>query len=126
MWEKKLKNSNCDKSRIVTKLKLWQNPNCDKTQVVTKLKLWIKPNCEEKNKNTQCDKTQIVTKLENSYYDKTQKLELWQNLKYDKSQFMKKTTLKGSFCKHMLTPRQPIICSLGSVLRFLQCFSTTF
>ena len=35
---------------------------------------------------------------------------------------MKKKTLKGSFSKIILTPWQPMKCSLGSVLRFLGCF----
>ena len=33
------KNSNCDQTQIVTKLKLSQNSNCYKTQNMTKLKL---------------------------------------------------------------------------------------
>ena len=77
----KLKKSNGDK----TQLKLWQNTknsNCDKTQIVTKLKI------ERKKISTQNVKrfklwqnlrTQILTKLKNSNYDKTQKLKLWQN-----------------------------------------------
>ena len=87
----KLKNSKCDKTQLVTKLKLWQNSNSDKTQIVTSLKLWVK------NQKLKCDKTWIVTKLENSNYDnsktkivtKIHKLKLGQDLEYDKSQFMK-------------------------------------
>ena len=45
------------------------------------------------------------------------KLKLWQNLKYEKSQFMNKKTLKWSFSRNILTPWQPMRCSLGSVLR---------
>ena len=44
----KLKNSNCDKTRIVTILK---NSNCDKTQ-----NLELCPNSRQKKSN--CDKTQ--------------------------------------------------------------------
>ena len=136
MWQ--LKNSICDtnrklklwqdsKTQIVTKLKMWQNSSCDKAQIETKLKLWQNYNYE---KNYKCDKTKIVTKLINSNYDKTpklklwqnSKLKLWQNLKYDKSQVMKiKKTLLGSFSKNILTPWQPMRCSLGSVFRFSQC-----
>ena len=66
---------NCDKTQVVTKLKLWQNTNFDKnqfvtSQIMTTFKLWQKSNCEEKNKEkTQGDKTQIVTELENSNND---------------------------------------------------------
>ena len=114
-----LKNSNCDPTPIVTKLKLWQNSNCDKKQIVT---------------NSNCDKSQIVTTLQlwqNSNWgrknSKTQyvtQLTLWQNLKYDKCQFKKKLNLKGSFSKNILTPWQLSRCSLGSVLRFPHCFFT--
>ena len=44
------------------------------------------------------------------------KLELWQISIYEK-----KTNLKGSFSKNILTTWQQIRCSLGSVLRFSQC-----
>ena len=92
-----LKNSYCDKTQIVTKikswknqkLKMWQNSNCDKT---LKLKLW---------QNSICDKTWIMTHLH-----------LWEE----------KKTFKGFFSKSFLTPWQPMRCSLGSVLRFFQCF----
>ena len=83
----KLKNSNCDKTEIVTKLKLWRNSHCNYTQIVTtqpmkklqnlqnsKLKMWQLKLWEKKP-----SKTQIVTKLKNSNYE---------NLNYDKSQFM--------------------------------------
>ena len=53
------KNSNYNKTKLVTKLKWWQNSKCDKTQVVTKPKLWQNSNCEKKNLKS--DKTQIVT-----------------------------------------------------------------
>ena len=81
-------NSNCDKTQIVTKLRLLQNSNCDKTQIGTKLKWWQNSNMDntqivrEKFKNS-CNKTQIVTKLDNSNYDNTQKLKMWQNLKIE-------------------------------------------
>ena len=64
----KLKNSKCDKTQLVTKLKLRQNWNCDKTQI-EKLKLW---------QNSNCDKTQIGTKLK-----------LWQNWNCDKTQIVR-------------------------------------
>ena len=98
------------KSQIVTKLKLWQNSNCDKTQNVTKLKLWPS------------SKTQIVTKLKKSNCDKTQKLKLWQNINYDQYQFMKKDTSEWSFSRNILTPWQPMRCSLGSFSWFSQFF----
>ena len=114
----KLKNSNCDETQ---KLKWWQNSNCDqaffffyKTQIVTKFRLW---------QNSKCDTTQILTKLKNSNcdktqklkLDKTQKLKLWPNLN-DKSQFMTKDIIKGYFSKNILTPWQPMRCSLVSLL----------
>ena len=87
----KLKNSNfvkntiCDETQIVMKIKLWWNSkmqivmklkktwiftkpkqsNCDKTQM-TKLKIW---------QNSNCDKTQNLN-------DKTEKLKVWQNSKF--------------------------------------------
>ena len=128
---------NCDKSQVVTKLKLWQNSNCDKTQIAMKVKLWHHSNY---------DKTQIVRikthKLkmwQNSNCDKTGELKLWQNsktkmltklknLNVDKTWNMtnlnlrrRKKTIKGSFSKNILTPWRPTECSLGSVLRFSRC-----
>ena len=89
------------------KLKLWQNL---KNLNVTKLK-----NLNFK-KNSNCDKTQKLKLWQN--FSK-----LWQNLNNDKYQFMiRKTILKGSFSKNILTPWQLMWCSLGSVLRFSQCF----
>ena len=52
----------------------FKNTNCDKTQFVTKLKKIV-----TKLKNLNCDKTkktQNVTKLKNLNCDQTQKLEL--------------------------------------------------
>ena len=126
------KKSKWDKTQVVTKLKLWQSSNCDKTQFVTKLKLWQNSNCETKIKNSNVT-TQTVTKPENSYYDKTPNLKLWQNLKsnLDKLEIwqisIKKTkkTLNWSFSKNILTPWQPMRCSLGSVLRFSRCLQVT-
>ena len=54
----KLKNSICDESQIVTKLKLWQNSKCE----------------EKELKQLKNYKTKVVTKLGNSNYDKTQNL----------------------------------------------------
>ena len=61
----KLKNSNCEK------IELGQNSYCDKTQIVTKLKLWQ----NLKLKFWQNSQTQNVTKLKNSIMIK---LEAWQ------------------------------------------------
>ena len=91
----KLKNSNCDKFQ---KLKLQQNL---KTKILTKLKLG-------QNSKTQNVTTQKVKFWQNS------KGKLWQNSIYNK-------TLKESFNKNNLTPRQRMRCSLGSVSRFFLC-----
>ena len=99
-------NINCDKTLIVIKLKWWQNSKCDKTQNVTKLK------------NSNCDKTK------KSNCDKTQKLKLCPNNNYDISQFLTKDILEWSVSKNILTPWQAMRCSLGSFLRFSQCFHT--
>ena len=66
--------------------------------------------------NSNCEKTQQLKlwQLKKSNCDITQKVKLWQNSIYDKS-------LKESFSKNNLTPRQRMECSLGSVLRFSQC-----
>ena len=152
----KLKKSSCDKTHIVTKLKLWQNSNCDTTKNMTKILLWPK-----KKK-----KTQIVTKLKNSIGGKTQdsncdktwimaNLNLWQkNPAYGAKSLSgpmrivnrrtyghtahKRTnrliesgpeggcfenTLKGSCSKNILTPWQPMRCSLGNFAGFSLCFS---
>ena len=130
----KLKNSNCDltKKLIVIKLK---NSNCDKTW---KLKFWWKAKTKKKTSKlkmwqdsktlvmtklntTKCDQTQIVIKLKNSNCDRTS-LKFWQNLNYYKSQFIRrKTYIKQSFNKNILTPWQPMRCSPGSVFVFSQC-----
>ena len=75
----KNKNSNGDKTQklkllqnwktqIVTsqKLKLWRNSNCDKTQIVAKLKMWRRK------------KTQKLKMWQNSNCDKTEELKVWQ------------------------------------------------
>ena len=68
---------------------------------------------------------------QNSNCDKTQKLILWQNLQiqivtklewWQISIYKRTKTLRGSFSKNILTPWQPMRCSLGSVLRFSKCF----
>ena len=110
---KKLKYSNCDKTK--KKLKLWQKSKSDKknskTQNGTKFKGW------------QNLRTQSMMKLKNWNSDKSQKLQLWQNLKDDKSHLMKKKKyLTESFSRNILTPWQPMRCSLCSVLRFSRCF----
>ena len=66
---KKLKNSNCDKTHIVTKLKL------GKTSIVKKLNN-LKFYQTQKLKFGLNLKTQIVMKLKNSKCDKTQTLKL--------------------------------------------------
>ena len=108
MWQNFKKNPSCDTTKIVTKIKLWQNSHCDKNQNVTKLELW--------------PKTQIVTTLQKIKLWQNSKLKLWQNINYDKSQFMTKYTLEWAFIKNILTPWQPMRCSLSSFLQFLQCF----
>ena len=47
-----------------------KNSNCDKTKIVTKLKF------EREKLESKCDKTQIVTKLKNSNCDKILELKL--------------------------------------------------
>ena len=104
-----------------------------KTQFVTKLKKKSRCYKTQEHRLRQNSKSQIVTKPKNSIFDRTPKLKLlerkktqlklWQKLKYDKSPFMQKKILTGSFIKNILTPWQPKRCSLGSVLRFSQCFS---
>ena len=74
------------------KLKFWWNK---KNQIVMKIKLqWI-----SQLTNSNCDSTWILTNLN-----------LWGQ-----------KTLKGFFSKSILTPWQPMWCSLGSVFRFSQC-----
>ena len=119
----KLKSSNCDKTQ---KHKLWQlkNSNCDKTQIVTNLKMWRRKKIKMWQKSY-CDKLEKkhMTKLQNSNCEKKKlqtqvltKLKIWQI-----SSFQETKTLKGSFSKNILTPWQPMRCSLGSVLQFLGC-----
>ena len=91
---------------------MWQNLNCDKTQIVTKLK------------NLKRDNPYIVTKLKNLIVRRLK------NLNGDKTWIRKnvnvwsRENLKGSFSKNILTPKQPMRCSLGRVLQFLQCLKT--
>ena len=131
LWQ--CKNSHCEKTQIVTKLKnscfdktqkfkLWQpktkiltkhkNWKCDKskTQIVIKTKLWenSKTQVVTKRKNSNCDKTQ------NSNRDKTQKLKSWQLHFWQ--------NLKECFGENNFTPRQPMSCTLGSVLRSCDVF----
>ena len=40
-----VKNTNGDKTQLVTKPKMWQHTNCDKTQTVLCHKLWESTNC---------------------------------------------------------------------------------
>ena len=91
----KLKNSNCDETQIITKLKTQivtklKNSNGDKTQ---KLKFWEPKNwnCDktQKLKMWRNLKTQIVTK-------QTQKLKLWQNSKTQIVTKPKKSNCDGS------------------------------
>ena len=57
------------------KLKLWQNSNCDKTQIVTKLKMGRK----KKLKKLKCEEeeTKTIKMWQNSNCDKTKELNLW-------------------------------------------------
>ena len=74
----------------------------------------------------QNSRTQIMT---------TQKLKLWQNFKKIKlwkkleiwqiSIYEDKNKFKGSFSKNIVTPKQPMRCSLGSVLWSLRCLFWT-
>ena len=64
----------------------------------------------------------FVTKLKKNqipqnFSQNVTKLELWQISIYEK-----KPNFKQSFRKNILTPWQPMSCSLGSALQFLQCF----
>ena len=63
-YDKTKKKSSCDKTQIMTTLKLWQNSNYEKNYKITKLKLW------------QNSKTQCMTKLKKKTQTET-KLELW-------------------------------------------------
>ena len=72
-----LKYSNRDKTQKLklwpnSKLKLWQNSYCDKTPIVTKLKMWRNV---AKLKLWQNARTQIMTKLKTQIWTK---LEIWQ------------------------------------------------
>ena len=87
---------------------MWQNSNCDKNQIVKnqKLKMWQNSNCDKTVKlklwqNSICDKTWIMTHLH-----------LWEREK----------KFQRVFSKSFLTPWKPMRCSLGSILRFFQCF----
>ena len=71
--------ANCDKTKILTKLKLWRNSNSKKSQTVTN---------EKKNNRTK----QIVS---TNYCDQMTpkilwQLKCWQNFLYDKPQIMTK------------------------------------
>ena len=74
--------------------------------MVTKLK---SSNCDKSKKNLSCDKTQNI---------KLGQLE--KNLIVTKLK-----SPKESFSKNNLTPQQQMRCSIGSVLRFLQCLYYT-
>ena len=108
----KLKNANCKKFHIVTKLK---NSNYDPIQIASKLKLELqqknKLKCD-KLKNSNCDKTQ------NSNYDRTQNLKLWKTKIVTKLNFKKKKKIKNN-----LTPQQPMHEMYpGQPFAILQCF----
>ena len=95
----KHKNSKCDKTQNVSKLKMWQN---------SKLKIW------------QNSKTQRVTNFKNSNCDKIHQLKLWQNstTQNSKSQILiQKKFWQKTFVKNNLTPWQPMRCIRGSHLR---------
>ena len=75
LWQN-YKNSNCDKTQIVTP----KNSNCDKTQ---QLKLWLnsKTQIVTKINRSQIELKLWKKKLNNLKYDLIQKLKLWQNSK---------------------------------------------
>ena len=107
MWQ----NSYCDKTQIMTNLKLWknqtvtklllpQNSNCEKlkwckTQVMTKLKLWRKNFSDEIVTNKYSDITQnVITQMVTTQTVTTQivtKIKLWQNYFYHETQIVKKS-----------------------------------
>ena len=118
----KLKNSNCNKTQILTKLKLkfWPNLNWEKTQIVTKLK---------QNKLWQNSRTKILTKHKKSNSDKTKnsncdkmQLKLW---RISKNQIV--STQKLRWAPHLLSTRPTsssctrIRCCLGPRLGYF-CF----
>ena len=124
----KVKNFKCDKNQ---KIKMWQK---SKNQNVTKLKnsnfyktqkvrLWqnSKSQMLAKLKKSNCDKTK-----KKNIFDKNQKLKLWQYLRTQIGRnlnlWRKKKLEKGLFIKNNLTTWQSMRCTLGSVLRFSQCF----
>ena len=78
-------NSNFDDSKTQTvkkTTKMLQNSNCDKTQIVTKLKLW-QDSKTGMLQNSNWDKTQKLN------CEKTQKLNMWQNSKTKKGTKLK-------------------------------------
>ena len=90
-----------------------------------KLILWANSKSENvTTKNLNCDKTKTVRKLKNSIFDITQKikfgpnskLKLWQHSKLKSWQLNFLQNFKKSFGKNNLTPQQPMICDLGSLL----------
>ena len=112
-----LKNLNCDK--IKKKTILWQ---------ISKTQILITQIVREKKLNSKFCTTQIATKLETSKHDQL-KLEMWQNLNtqivtkhilWQISIYEEKKLYNGLLVS---TSWQPMRCSLGSVLRFLWCFS---
>ena len=141
------KNSNCDKTQIATKL-IWLlhlNSNKIKTQIVTKLKnskcdeyqkLKLGPNFNtqiatklkysncDTTKKSNCDKTQIATKLKYSNSDTTQKLKLGREEKKIILTILNfQQNFQKSFATNNLTPRQPMRCTLGSLLRSRDVYS---
>ena len=111
----KLKNFNCDKTwkfkkkrqkKKIQIVKIRKNSNYDKTQKskCNTTKIAAKLNCSNSIKKK--SKTQIVIKLKIKFWQ----LNFWLNL-------------KQYFGKNNLTPLQPMICTLGSVLRSCNVFN---
>ena len=91
-----LKNSNCDKTQIVTKFK---NSNCDKTKNSNCDKTKKKSYCEKTQKlkmRRKKDKTQIVTKIQWGKGQVVNKLKLWQKSNWEEK--LKKFNVKRSNC----------------------------
>ena len=112
---RKLKNLSCDKTQMVTKLKI---SNGDKAQ---KLKLWQNQNIQIATKlNSNSDhstskknsKTQTATKLNNLNVKKKKIMSKLKNSNSDSLNCDQK-----SFGKNNLTSRQLIKCTLGSILQ---------
>ena len=111
----KLKNSNCDKTKKNNRDKTQSMKNSNSEIKTQNLKMWQNYNFD-KTKNSNCDKTQKL-KMSQNFFKKCDKTWIMTNIN-----LCNRKTLIGSFSKNVLTPLQPMRCSLGRVLWFLQCF----